>query len=91
MELLASLRLRKRKGIELIACPTCGRLQMDLAPMIEQVRAALADVVEPVTVAMMGCVVNGPGEAEGADVAILRGRGQGNSLSQGRAGGHGGG
>jgi len=76
IELLASMRLRKRRGVDLIACPTCGRLQMDLTPLIEQVRAALADVAEPVTVAMMGCVVNGPGEAEGADVAICAGKGK---------------
>ncbi|HOD84336.1 MAG TPA: flavodoxin-dependent (E)-4-hydroxy-3-methylbut-2-enyl-diphosphate synthase, partial [Phycisphaerae bacterium] len=63
VELLASLRLRKRRGIELIACPTCGRIQMDMAPVAEAIRAALSDVVEPVTVAVMGCVVNGPGEA----------------------------
>ena len=75
-DLLASLRLRKRRGIELIACPTCGRLEMDLAPLVEQVRAALADITQPITVAMMGCVVNGPGEAQGADVAICAGKGK---------------
>lgn len=74
VELLCSLRLRKREGVELIACPTCGRLQMDVAPIIEQVQAALADVREPITVAVMGCVVNGPGEAQAADVAICAGR-----------------
>jgi len=73
-ELLASLRLRVRKGIDLVACPTCGRLEMDLAPIVERVRVALADVSEPLTVAIMGCVVNGPGEAETADVAICAGR-----------------
>jgi len=76
VELLASLRLRKRRGIELIACPTCGRIQMDMAPVAEAIRAALSDVVEPVTVAVMGCVVNGPGEAEGADVAVCAGKGK---------------
>jgi len=73
-ELLASLRLRKREGVELIACPTCGRLQMDIAPVVERVRAALAGVRAPVTVAIMGCVVNGPGEADSADVALCCGR-----------------
>jgi len=73
-ELLASLRLRARRGVELIACPTCGRAQMDVAALAEQVAAALADVPEPVTVAVMGCVVNGPGEAEGADVAVCAGK-----------------
>jgi (E)-4-hydroxy-3-methylbut-2-enyl-diphosphate synthase len=76
LELLYSLRLRKRRGIELIACPTCGRVQTDIAPIAEAVRAALADVTEPLTVAVMGCVVNGPGEAQGADVAICAGKGK---------------
>ena len=76
LELLYSLRLRRRPGLELIACPTCGRTQMDLAPIAEQVRAALADVDFPVTVAVMGCVVNGPGEAANADVAICAGKGK---------------
>jgi (E)-4-hydroxy-3-methylbut-2-enyl-diphosphate synthase len=76
VELLRSLRLRARVGLELIACPTCGRLQTDIVPIIEQVRSALAGLAEPVTVAVMGCVVNGPGEAEGADVAICAGAGK---------------
>jgi len=76
LELLYSLRLRARRGIELIACPTCGRLQMDIAPIVEQVRAALADVTAPITVAVMGCVVNGPGEADSADVAVCAGKGK---------------
>lgn len=73
-ELLASLRLRKRVGIELIACPTCGRLETDIDDIVEEVREALSDVVEPITVAIMGCVVNGPGEAQHADVAICAGK-----------------
>jgi len=84
VELLASLRLRKRRGIDLIACPTCGRIQMDLAPIAERIRAALADVTEPVTVAVMGCVVNGPGEAEGADVAVCAGKGKALLYRRGR-------
>lgn len=76
LELLYSLRLRQRKGIDLIACPTCGRVQMDIAPIVEAVRAELADVTAPITVAIMGCVVNGPGEAEGADVAVCAGAGK---------------
>ncbi len=74
VELLCSLRQRKREGIELIACPTCGRLQMDVEPIVEQVQQRLADVTAPITVAIMGCVVNGPGEADGADVAICAGK-----------------
>jgi len=75
LELLWSLRLRRRPGLELIACPTCGRIQMDLAPIAEAVRSALVDVDFPVTVAVMGCVVNGPGEAANADVAVCCGKG----------------
>lgn len=76
LELLYSLRLRPRRGIELIACPTCGRIQMDTEPIIEAIRAKLSDVEAPVTVAVMGCVVNGPGEAQAADVAICAGKGK---------------
>jgi (E)-4-hydroxy-3-methylbut-2-enyl-diphosphate synthase len=76
LELLWSLRLRPRRGVDLIACPTCGRAQIDIQPIVEQVRAALADVREPISVAVMGCVVNGPGEADSADVAICAGRGK---------------
>lgn len=83
-ELLWSLRLRPREGIELVACPTCGRIQMDTEPIIEQVRAALAHVRQPLTVAIMGCVVNGPGEAEGADVAICAGKGKAILYRRGR-------
>jgi (E)-4-hydroxy-3-methylbut-2-enyl-diphosphate synthase len=74
VELLASLRLRRREGVELIACPTCGRVEMDIAPVVERVREALADVRAPLTVAIMGCVVNGPGEADNADVAVCAGK-----------------
>ena len=76
VELLCSLRLRQRIGVDLIACPTCGRTRIDIAGVAEQVRRALADVTEPITVAIMGCVVNGPGEADGADVAICAGKGK---------------
>lgn len=74
LEMLWSLGLRERKGAELIACPTCGRIQVDLFTLVQEVRARLADEVEvPMKVAVMGCVVNGPGEAEGADIAIFAG------------------
>ncbi|MBN1555175.1 MAG: flavodoxin-dependent (E)-4-hydroxy-3-methylbut-2-enyl-diphosphate synthase [Phycisphaerae bacterium] len=76
-ELLASLRLRRRDGVELISCPTCGRLQMDLNPIIEKVSEALKEfehLRRPIQVAIMGCVVNGPGEADNADVAICAGK-----------------
>ncbi|HRQ72107.1 MAG TPA: flavodoxin-dependent (E)-4-hydroxy-3-methylbut-2-enyl-diphosphate synthase [Phycisphaerales bacterium] len=74
LELLYSLGLRERKGVELIACPTCGRIQVDLFTLVQEVRRTLAERVElPIKVAVMGCVVNGPGEAEGADVAVFAG------------------
>ncbi|MCK5114001.1 MAG: flavodoxin-dependent (E)-4-hydroxy-3-methylbut-2-enyl-diphosphate synthase [Phycisphaerae bacterium] len=77
-ELLASLRLAPRDRAELIACPTCGRLQMDLGPIIAEVEAALQSIKtgRPIKVAMMGCVVNGPGEADNADIAICAGKGK---------------
>ncbi len=75
-ELLASLRLRRREGAEIIACPTCGRTTADVAALAEAVGAALADVKTHVTVAVMGCIVNGPGEAAGADAAVCCGKGK---------------
>jgi (E)-4-hydroxy-3-methylbut-2-enyl-diphosphate synthase len=74
LELLYSLGLRTRVGVDLIACPTCGRIQVDLFTLIQDVRKALAEKVTiPMKVAVMGCIVNGPGEAEGADVAVFAG------------------
>ena len=74
LELLYVLGLRERKGAELIACPTCGRIQVDLFTLIQDVRKKLAAEIKlPMKVAVMGCVVNGPGECEGADVAIFAG------------------
>ncbi len=75
-ELLCCLGLRKRTGPELIACPTCGRVEVDLLSLVGQVRERLASIKSPVKVAVMGCIVNGPGEAEGADVALLAGKGK---------------
>jgi (E)-4-hydroxy-3-methylbut-2-enyl-diphosphate synthase len=74
LEVLWSLGLRERKGAELIACPTCGRIQVDLFSLVQAVREKLSDEIEvPMKVAVMGCVVNGPGEAEGADIAVFAG------------------
>jgi (E)-4-hydroxy-3-methylbut-2-enyl-diphosphate synthase len=74
LELLYVLGLRTRKGAELIACPTCGRIQVDLFKLVQDVRKKLAEEIQlPIKVAVMGCVVNGPGECEGADVAIFAG------------------
>lgn len=74
--ILRALKLRKR-GVELISCPTCGRTEIDLIPLVDQVERMLRVVKTPITVAVMGCVVNGPGEAREADVGIAGGRGKG--------------
>lgn len=74
--ILRSLRLRER-GVELISCPTCGRTEIDLIPMAEEAERLLRTVRTPLKVAIMGCVVNGPGEAREADVGIAGGRGKG--------------
>ncbi len=74
LELLYVLGLRPRRGAELIACPTCGRIQVDLFTLVQQVNRKLKEEITlPLKVAVMGCVVNGPGECEGADVAIFAG------------------
>jgi (E)-4-hydroxy-3-methylbut-2-enyl-diphosphate synthase len=82
-ELLCTLGLRQRTEPELIACPTCGRIEVDLLKLVHNVRERLREIKVPVKVAVMGCVVNGPGEAEGADVAVFAGRGQGMICVQG--------
>ena len=75
-KILKAIGLRK-DGPELIACPTCGRTKIDLIPMACQVEELLKGVDKPITVAVMGCVVNGPGEARHADVGIAGGQGEG--------------
>ncbi len=75
-EILKSLELRER-GPVFISCPTCGRCQVDLIPVAEEVERRLHDLPKRITVAVMGCVVNGPGEAREADVGIAAGKGQG--------------
>ena len=74
----------RREGPELIACPTCGRTQIDLIPMARQVEELLKNVDKPITVAVMGCVVNGPGEAGHADVGLAGGRGEGVLFKRGQ-------
>ena len=82
-EMLNCLGLRARIEPELIACPTCGRIEIDLISLVQEVRTRLATIKTPVKVAVMGCVVNGPGEAEGADVAVFAGKGKGIIYVQG--------
>ncbi len=75
-ELLRTLGLRNR-GMELISCPTCGRCEIDLIKLAEEVDGRIRTMPEPLKVAVMGCVVNGPGEAREADVGLAGGRGFG--------------
>ena len=75
-EILKSLGMREY-GPTLISCPTCGRTSIDLAGIAEEVEKRLENVKKPISVAVMGCVVNGPGEAKGADVGIAGGNGEG--------------
>ncbi len=71
--ILRALRLRQR-GVELVSCPTCGRTEIALIPLVEKAEAMLKKIRTPLKVAIMGCVVNGPGEAREADVGIAGGR-----------------
>lgn len=75
IDILRALGLRR--GVKLIACPTCGRTRIDLIPLANRVEEALAGCEKDLTVAVMGCAVNGPGEAREADVGIAGGKGEG--------------
>ncbi|HUS83379.1 MAG TPA: flavodoxin-dependent (E)-4-hydroxy-3-methylbut-2-enyl-diphosphate synthase [Dehalococcoidia bacterium] len=75
-DILSTLNLRRR-GPTIIACPTCGRVEIDLIPLANAVEAHFQRLGKPITVAVMGCVVNGPGEARQADVGIAGGKGKG--------------
>lgn len=81
--ILRALRLRER-GVELVSCPTCGRTEMDLIGLAEKAERLFRTVRTPIKVAVMGCVVNGPGEACEADVGIAGGRGTGILFKKGR-------
>ncbi len=74
--ILKTLGLR-RSGIEIVSCPTCGRTQIDLIHLAEQVERTVADIPLDIKVAVMGCAVNGPGEAKEADIGICGGKGEG--------------
>lgn len=82
-EILKSLHLRKA-GPELISCPTCGRCQINIRGIVEKVEAELSEIKKPLKVAVMGCVVNGPGEAREADIGIAGGRGMGILFKNGK-------
>lgn len=82
-EILKSLELRQ-KGATMIACPTCGRVEVDLFSLANKVDDFLATVDEPIRVAVMGCVVNGPGESRDADVGLAAGNGKGVIFRKGK-------
>ncbi len=73
-----------RKGVNLISCPTCGRTAYNMIPLVEELERRLADCEKDITVAVMGCVVNGPGEASHADVGIAGGKGEGLLFAHGK-------
>ena len=81
--LLDALGLRRR-GVTLISCPTCGRTEIDLESMARRVKEELSEVTEPLTVAVMGCAVNGPGEAADADFGIAGGKQEGLLFARGK-------
>ncbi|HVN51287.1 MAG TPA: flavodoxin-dependent (E)-4-hydroxy-3-methylbut-2-enyl-diphosphate synthase, partial [Acidimicrobiales bacterium] len=82
--LLESLGLRERRGLDLIACPSCGRAEVDVIGVANAAQAALSDLQIPIQVAVMGCVVNGPGEAREADLGIAAGRHRGHLFVKGK-------
>lgn len=82
-QLLESLGLRERSGLDLIACPSCGRAEVDVISVAAAAQEALGDRELPIRVAVMGCVVNGPGEAKGADLGIAAGKKRGHLFVRG--------
>ena len=82
-DILKAAGLRK-EGVNIISCPTCGRTKIDLISLVNQVDEALKDCQKPITVAVMGCVVNGPGEAREADIGIAGGDGCGMLFEKGQ-------
>jgi (E)-4-hydroxy-3-methylbut-2-enyl-diphosphate synthase len=75
-DILKSLNLRQR-GATIVACPTCGRIEVDLIPLANKVEETFKRIGKPITVAVMGCVVNGPGESRDADIGLAAGKGRG--------------
>jgi (E)-4-hydroxy-3-methylbut-2-enyl-diphosphate synthase len=76
-EILSELGLRPARGVRILSCPTCGRCGVNLIEMVEELKRRTRDLAAPLTVAVMGCIVNGPGEAREADVGIAAGKGHG--------------
>ena len=75
-DILTAIGLNK-SGVEFVSCPTCGRCQIDLIPLAEKIEAALKSCKKNIKVAVMGCAVNGPGEARDADIGIAGGKDEG--------------
>ena len=82
-QLLEAMDLREHKNVDLIACPSCGRAEIDVIKVANEVQAAFGDRLIPLQVAVMGCVVNGPGEARDADLGIAAGRHRGHLIVKG--------
>ncbi|PRX04038.1 UNVERIFIED_ORG: GcpE protein, partial [Actinomadura viridilutea] len=83
ISILESLGLRQR-GLEIVSCPSCGRAQVDVYKLADEVTAGLKDFPAPLRVAVMGCVVNGPGEAREADLGVASGNGKGQIFVKGQ-------
>lgn len=75
-DILKSLNIRQR-GATIVACPTCGRIEVDLIPLATKIEEHFMSIGKPITVAVMGCVVNGPGESRDADIGLAAGKGRG--------------
>ena len=82
-EILKSLKLRQ-KGVEVISCPTCGRTEINLIKLAREAEKAVAHIKKPLQIAVMGCIVNGPGEAQEADFGVIGGRGMGLITKKGK-------
>ena len=81
--ILESMGMRQR-GLEIVSCPSCGRAQVDVYKLAEEVTAGLTGLEVPLRVAVMGCVVNGPGEAREADLGVASGNGKGQIFVKGK-------
>ncbi len=82
-EILKSLKLRKR-GVRITSCPTCGRTEIDLISLVDEIKRRLENVDKDIHLAIMGCIVNGPGEAREADLALIGGKGNGLIMKKGK-------
>lgn len=82
-DILRALDIRRR-GVEIISCPTCGRCEIDLTSVVREVEKEVLKIKAPITVAIMGCIVNGPGEAREADLGIAGGKGAGVLFKKGK-------